>query len=1048
MVLTRESLITKIVEDSLFLDERIRIYKSGSWIKADQTVINTTFWRKKWQSVFSNQPGHSFKKRLEWAEINIEDLKNIANLRPVQYENPAWADLFLELVVEFEDSYKYPADTTKKDYSKLLADSVGNFIIGWSTNLVLGLISFPHNNLERDIFIDISGWFNSLFRDSLQEAIFQIVQIGDDSFFIDFESQSSSDQFFGQICVRNPVFARLLSQKILDWKRDYERFFSRLEKDYDKLVNLFEIPRDKTQLQEIQRNLSDPHEFGQSVCLLHFKDHSRILYKPKELEAEIIFYNFTSWLKTQGFHASPKAPKILQQDKYGWVEYIEHQPTTITPDIKLFYYNSGIFLCLLHILKATDCHYENIVSNSNTPFLVDSETILQPAVSLADNYESNRIINKTFMQSCLRTGFLPAWTAHHNDSVICDISGLGGLRLIRMISDKRKGTTYEIPSFTLKNQPTEGKINFESYKKEILEGFQELYGFFIENKMSLSTKSPLITSSCIRTRYVYRATEVYQRIIDHAIKAENLSHGLLFSASLDLLARAHIKESGADNFSSILEHELSSVHRLDIPVFYARTDSDHLYISEGVHIPFFEKSGLELVKQGLKELNRESLAYELNILEGSIIAAELESGSGTYRDELTLLNSGNRSLNLSYAQLAENIAQEILNLRTETKEKYDWLCLSFSQRTGRYQFGPVGFGLYDGRVGISLFLAALFNTTGKKTYADHADKCLEPVLQVLQTSNEHEFSSIVYSVGLGGVAGVGSLIYSLAEISKYTGKYFYKYVALKTAQKITSQMIRSDLFNDVVSGNAGLILSLLNLYKLEANQVLLDLSIQSGNKLVELIHKGIIDLDISSSKSRFLTGFSHGAGGIGYSLIRLYRSTGESKFLEMGLKCINYEISHFDAKTISYSDFRHGENSNTPPNSWCHGVSGILQSRLHILEELRKSEYSSEEIDLGIEHLIDSDNFGVDHLCCGNSGRIDALLSAGIALDRPELIELAENRIKRMLFEASEKNGFRLNAQISSGFVNVGFFQGLSGIGYELLRINNPNNINAVLMFD
>jgi hypothetical protein len=55
---------------------------------------------------------------------------------------------------------------------------------------------------------------------------------------------------------------------------------------------------------------------------------------------------------------------------------------------------------------------------------------------------------------------------------------------------------------------------------------------------------------------------------------------------------------------------------------------------------------------------------------------------------------------------------------------------------------------------------------------------------------------------------------------------------------------------------------------------------------------------------RNLTGFSHGAPGMGWELVELWRATGEARFRAAGEEAFRYERSCFDPQARNWPDFR------------------------------------------------------------------------------------------------------------------------------------------------
>ncbi len=92
-------------------------------------------------------------------------------------------------------------------------------------------------------------------------------------------------------------------------------------------------------------------------------------------------------------------------------------------------------------------------------------------------------------------------------------------------------------------------------------------------------------------------------------------------------------------------------------------------------------------------------------------------------------------------------------------------------------------------------------------------------------------------------------------------------------------------------------------------------------------------------------------------------------------------------------------------------------------------------------------------LCCDSirqpvrtrSG-IEFLQSAGLRLGRPELTQLAYDRAATVLARSEARGGFIWAS--GNNNVNPGLFQGIAGIGYELLRLAEPAALPSVLLWD
>ena len=74
----------------------------------------------------------------------------------------------------------------------------------------------------------------------------------------------------------------------------------------------------------------------------------------------------------------------------------------------------------------------------------------------------------------------------------------------------------------------------------------------------------------------------------------------------------------------------------------------------------------------------------------------------------------------------------------------------------------------------------------------------------------------------------------------------------------------------------------------------------------------------------------------------------------------------------------------------------------------------------------------MDTLCCGTLGSIEFFCEAGKILERGDLRELASRRLMAVMEHAASTGDYRWNS--GKRQFNLGFFRGLAGVGYTLLR--------------
>lgn len=153
---------------------------------------------------------------------------------------------------------------------------------------------------------------------------------------------------------------------------------------------------------------------------------------------------------------------------------------------------------------------------------------------------------------------------------------------------------------------------------------------------------------------------------------------------------------------------------------------------------------------------------------------------------------------------------------------------------------------------------------------------------------------------------------------------------------------------DVMSGDAGAIPALLRLARETADASFLEAARAAGERLLaraERSERGL-SWDTTGDMKRIveaaglaaegeamwldsdrphLTGYSHGAGGVGIALVELGAATGEDRFTAAGRDAFAYEDSSFDSARDLWPDLR-GDNGGG--SAWCHGAAGIGLARL------------------------------------------------------------------------------------------------------------------------
>lgn len=238
---------------------------------------------------------------------------------------------------------------------------------------------------------------------------------------------------------------------------------------------------------------------------------------------------------------------------------------------------------------------------------------------------------------------------------------------------------------------------------------------------------------------------------------------------------------------------------------------------------------------------------------------------------------------------------------------------------------------------------------------------------------------------------------------------------------------------DIIAGSAGAIAALLDFYRRTGEAALLELAIRHGDLLIaEAIREGDGLLWNTILGTEAPTGFAHGAAGIGWALMELWRATGEARFREAGEGAFRFERACFQEETRNWPDFQ--GDQPVDQSAWCHGAGGIAFSRLRSWQILGDAELLG-EARIGLEIVRGGlgrlSNFS---LCHGTSGNADLMLYAAEVLGEPEWRAAAESAAQEGIERYHRPRAFWPSGMLRS-HETPDLMWGTAGIAYFYLRM-------------
>ncbi|MCR8842733.1 type 2 lanthipeptide synthetase LanM family protein [Paenibacillus sp. SC116] len=846
-----------------------------------------------------------------------------------------------------------------------------------------------------------------------------------------------------------PVLTRLLMIRTSYFIQSIFEALERFSADWENIQSMFHLEGEK--LISISTGSGDSHQKGRTVMRFIFASNKVVFYKPKDLSIARHFFGFLDWMNEKGFTPTLSSHLILYGKEHAWEECVEHSHCQTEQEAEHYYKRLGSLLAVLYALNGADFHYENMIADGEHPRLIDLETIFHHSPELkieetADTKAKYRIIN-----SVIGTSLLPRLYFQGADGRGIDLSGINTnatnkqvlpnpvLRIENDGTDEmrfvRKKAMLEVSS---QNTPhLNGKrILAHDYVDAIIQGFREAIQIIYDNKEELTAgNSPLTRFKNDPIRVVIRATNYYGNFVietNHPdymrdmIEREKLLDRLWFT----ILDSRHIRYEKQDLWGG------------DIPFFTTTPGSTDLIASSGERIPeYFSQSSYEKVMFRIKSLTAEVIEQQISWIEGSIASnAEIHSPlCQVYENVAEVLDVSPEDRADLFLKESKNIGYRLMEQAIRgSKDDATWIGLETNYH-GQWQVSALNHGLYNGLSGIALFFAYLDHVTKDTEFVGIVNETMESILKA--PPHADALSSSYF--------GKSSILHTLIHLVAIYGENDRWMSYMRQSLEHMGNQVENDQYYNLFGGSAGVIQVLLNLYEQFEWEEALQLASKFGDHLVNnkiLTASGTSWMAANNVKQAPLVGLSHGVSGIAWSLFRLHRVTSNQAYLDTGLDALCYDRSLFDDLKENGIDLRSRSSEEGQSSaSWGHGAFGFGLSRI-LYRSYVDDPVFQQEIEMAVMATARS-GMGYNHsLSQGDLGNAELFYLAGMSLQRPEWVERANQIGMNVLQEKKQLGKYRSGA---ARHIEVpGLFTGLSGIGYQYLRLASPNLVPSVLTLE
>jgi class II lanthipeptide synthase len=368
--------------------------------------------------------------------------------------------------------------------------------------------------------------------------------------------------------------------------------------------------------------------------------------------------------------------------------------------------------------------------------------------------------------------------------------------------------------------------------------------------------------------------------------------------------------------------------------------------------------------------------------------------------------------------------------------------------------------LYQGAAGIAWFLGELYRATGDVEVGRAARGGLEHAL----VHGDRHADLFGFHSGRVGIAWVAVRLAGIFERPDYAER----------ARRLLAPLAGrepDDAGLDVIGGAGGAIPACLDLAEKAGWDELRAIARELGEHLIRQAQRrpeGWSWATGGASAIRNLTGFAHGASGVGLALLELDRATGDDRFRFAAEMAFLYERRLFNEARSNWPDLRHdllerpsdelrrAVRDGKPPvyeerymTAWCHGSPGIGLSRLRAFELTGQDVYRREAeaaLRSTLQAVEDELSQGASYcLCHGIGGNCELPLLAAELLGDPELRQVAEQAAREGI-ETYEARGRPWPCGTRGGVPDPSLLVGEAGIGAFYLRLADPETPSVLLL--
>ncbi len=793
----------------------------------------------------------------------------------------------------------------------------------------------------------------------------------------------------------------------------------RLEAHRDEICEELLDKRRFTTIMDVSLSAGDTHNGGRSVAVFH-TDAGSLVYKPHDLRMDVQLHA----LCERFFADFVKIPRAVSfTEGFGVSEFVKKRRAEGDREARRFWYALGGLTTFAKLMGSTDLHYQNILCSGTVPYLIDLETTMTPVSTTVSDVAQTSDTREGLTHSPFRTLLMPARVEDMEISVLMNTDEDG----IAPIVDGRI-------------------VDVRSYLREFKKGYQDAYGRCVECRdeirQALRSFDPDTT-----VRVVLRPTRAYWKMLQKLHHHTALESEEAWEHNLETLARI-LHECDVTLEEGVVDSEVRQMRRGDVPYFYATINGMSLFADEEkVAERKFATSAVGQALDILDALSEADEAFDLSTIDSAVSMYPQLSLMGMPRQAPTTKGQADRLLS------GEPLGIE--DAEAEARRVFDEMCeLGIRTPNGRLVWGYVGdrsnsfsfgdHGLANGLTGLAVFACACkarwANDEGIRGRTDVlVEEAIGEIRALCASVKRYKGTSGAY-VPTGEGSGLGGVFTGIALMRRYTREDELDALA----DEVLALLGRADFAGcnaaDRMIGLSGLVSALCRFEEYRGQR---DVIAKAADRILELktfAYRDHVLWKTLPRAPRVLSGAGHGMSGIAEALYAAADACGDDRYVSAAEEALDYELcsyTRYKARFGTWADLR-----DFPPTKYMHGYcagapgTGIMVRRM--MDAGRGGEQAraiAERVSRSVDGLPLNP---FDHLCCGNAAIAEYYLTVANR-------DVAGRVLSALYTRRLQEGSYRDAHSGASGQVSASLFNGICGIGYEMLRYTRPHDVLSVL---